>query len=305
MKKILGILPKSIGGRLTISSILDGFRQNSFEVLLFDELSPVVLKTFENINYIVGYDFSPMKFKVENNLNIKTIAYFSDEINSKTAGEGYLEFQKYIKHPDIFVFYWDRVLAQKENLRYLPHFVNTRIYKNFGKPSYDVLFMGRLDTDLRLKTFVELNKALPQLTFGWHAIEKHYLDALSRLDDEDKKIIIKTYKGFIDNEEDMARAINNYKIVYNINSQGISSLNYRSIQTIACQRLLISDEREELDLFDNIIPTYKTFDELVSKIDFYIKNEDEYEKITKKSREIAKANHNSFKCVKKILEIVS
>ena len=31
-----------------------------------------------------------------------------------------------------------------------------------------------------------------------------------------------------------------------MNSQGISSLNYRTFQTIACKRLLISDYREEL-----------------------------------------------------------
>ena len=38
MAKILGILPHSIGGRLTTSSILDGFKQNGFKVVLFDEL---------------------------------------------------------------------------------------------------------------------------------------------------------------------------------------------------------------------------------------------------------------------------
>ena len=38
MKKILGIMPHSIGGRLTTSSILDGFRQNDFEVAVYDEL---------------------------------------------------------------------------------------------------------------------------------------------------------------------------------------------------------------------------------------------------------------------------
>ena len=38
MKKILGILPHSIGGRLTTLSILDGFRLNGFEIVIFDEL---------------------------------------------------------------------------------------------------------------------------------------------------------------------------------------------------------------------------------------------------------------------------
>lgn len=305
MKKILGILPHSIGGRLTISSIFDGFEQNDYKVIIFDELKNNNFENFlnDNFEYIVGYDFSPIKLKVDYNLKFPCISYFSDVIQDKTSGLGYIEYQKYIKSPDIFVFYWDRELAKKENLPYMSHFVNTNIYKNFSNPKYDVLFMGRLDTKLRLETFIKLNKRLPHLTFGWYAIEKHYLDALSRINNEDKKIITKTYKGFIDNEKDMAKTINDYKIVYNINSQGISSLNYRSIQTLACQRLLISDERDELDLFDNIIPTYKTFDELVLKIDFYIKNKNEYKKITKKGREMIERNHNSKLCVKKMLEL--
>ena len=58
--------------------------------------------------------------------------------------------------------------------------------------------------------------------------------------------------------------------VYNINAQGISSLNYRTIQVLACERLLISDERKELDLFENIIPTYLNIEDLAQKIKHYI-----------------------------------
>ena len=38
MKKILAIMPISIGGRLTTSSFIDGFIQNGFEVIVYDEL---------------------------------------------------------------------------------------------------------------------------------------------------------------------------------------------------------------------------------------------------------------------------
>ncbi len=301
MAKILGILPHSIGGRLTTSSILDGFIQNGYEVVIFDELKD---ETFlkDNYSFIVGYDFSPVKFKIENNLKIKTIAYFSDEIDKKTAGEGFLEYQKYLKNDDIFVFYWDRELAKKEKFSYMPHFVNTKIYSNFSKPIYDVMFMGRLDTDKRLNMYLELNKKLPDLKFCFYAIEKHYLDALSRVKyEEEKEILKKTYKGFIDNEIDMAHAINKTKIVYNINAQGVSSLNYRTIQTMACERLLISDKRDELDLFDNILPVYNSIDDLAEKIKYYLENEEKYEQITKKSREFIELNHDSCKCVKNML----
>lgn len=304
MEKILAIMPHSIGGRLTTSSFIDGFIQNGFEIVVFDELYDCNFEKHLNKNYkyIIGYDFSPIKLKADHKLNIPLIAYFSDDINSKTAGVGYIEYRKYLYEKTNHIFYWDRELSKKENLTYMPHFVNTEIYKDFKKPSKDILFMGRLDSDLRLNMFIELNKKLPDLKFCYHAIEKHYKDALKRSNEEDKKIIKKTYQGFIDNEKDMAEVINNHKIVYNINSQGITSLNYRTIQTLSCKRLLISDEREELDLFDNIIPTYKTIDDLIEKIKYYLDNEDEYKKIVEKSYDFIVKNHSSKNCVKRILE---
>ena len=38
MKNILAILPHSIGGRLTTSSIIDGFKLNGFNIDVYDEL---------------------------------------------------------------------------------------------------------------------------------------------------------------------------------------------------------------------------------------------------------------------------
>lgn len=306
MRKVLAIMPISIGGRLTTSSIIDGFKFNGFEVDIFDELVQEKFVIDEDYQYIIGYDFSPVKFKIDNKLNFPCVAYFSDVIQKETSGIGYKEYYKYLENKDIFVFYWDRELSKKEGWNYLPHFVNCEIYNDFDKPIYDVLFCGRFDTDLRLQTFIELNKRLPKASFCWHAIEKHYLSALDRLsNEEDKDIIKKTYKGFIDNEKDMASAINNTKIVYNINSQGISSLNYRTIQTMACKRLLISDKREELDLFDNILPVWENIDDLVVKIDYYLKNQEEYNSIVKKSREFIELNHDSKICVKKILDSIN
>ena len=59
-KNFLAILPISIGGRLTTSSLIDGLRQNNCNVTVYDELfqnnlQEVVKNKFD---YIVGYDFS-------------------------------------------------------------------------------------------------------------------------------------------------------------------------------------------------------------------------------------------------------
>ncbi len=298
---VLVIMPHSIGGRLTTSSISDGFKLNGFNVDIYDELKQDNFKIEKDYKYIAGYDFSPIKLKIDYNLKMPCIAYFSDVITSKTSGEGYIEYFKYLKNPDIYVFLWDRGLIEDKYI-YFPHFVNCEIYKNFNEPKTDVAFMGRFDTDLRLNTFIELNKKLPQYSFKWYAIKRHYEDALSRT--QDKDIIEKAYSGFIDNEIDMAHAINDCKIVYNINAQGITSLNYRTMQVLACERLIISDKREELDLFDNIIPVWNDVDDLANKIKYYLENTDEYKKITSRARKIMEKDHNCKTCVQKMLEII-
>lgn len=305
---ILGILPHSIGGRLTISSIFDGFVQNGHEVEIFDELGRNDFLQFvdkKNYDYIVGYDFSGLKLKIDNNIKIPTINYFSDVIESKASGVGndWDKYLKYLSNDGNYTFYWDRVLSEKsdiKNLQYFPHFVNTEIYKFMDiQKEYDIMFAGRLDTDFRLNFFIELMQHFPQLSFAWFAIEKHYEDALERTDEKD--LIKKVYKGFIDNEKDMAIALNKAKIVFNMNSQGISSLNYRTIQTIACKTLMISDFREEIDLFKGDLPFYINIQDLAEKINYYLNNDKAYEYTANKCFEVVSKHLNSKICVQLML----
>lgn len=300
--KILGILPISIGGRLTTSSILDGFRQLGHTVIVYDELKDNY-SLENNYDLIVGYDFSPVKLKRDNNLSMKCVAYFSDEIRNRTSGPHWKELLEDLERDDVYTFYWDRELVKQENFKnlfYLPHFVNTEIYKNKDIPiESDVMFAGRLDTDYRLNMIVDLVENLG-VSFKWYAIERHYQDALKRV--KNKQTIEKIYSGFIDNEQDMAKAINKTKIVINMNSQGVSSLNYRTMQTLACKRLLISDERKELDLFDNKIPIYKNSEDLKEKILFYLHNEQEYSRVTEYCEKICREKYSSRQGVKYILE---
>lgn len=299
---ILGILPISIGGRLTTSSILDGFRQLGHTVVVYDELKDNY-SLENNYDLIVGYDFSPVKLKRDYNLSMKCVAYFSDEIRNRTSGPYWKELLEDLDRDDVYTFYWDRELVKQENFKnlfYLPHFVNTEIYKNKDIPiETDVMFAGRLDTDYRLDMITSLAEALG-VSFKWYAIEKHYQDALSRA--KNKQLIEKIYSGFIDNEIDMADAINKSKIIINMNSQGVSSLNYRTMQTVACKRMLISDKRQELDLFDNKIPTYENKEVLKEKILFYLNNEQEYNRITEYCEMICREKYSSRQGVKYILD---
>ena len=307
-KEILAILPVSIGGRLTMSSIIAGFEQNECNVTIFDELFDKNLKKVlkSKYDYITGYDFSGLKIKIDNKLSLKSINYFSDDIRSKTSGEEWETYLPYLEDDDNYTFYWDKQLTECENFKnihYLPHFVNFDVYKDLGKePEFDVMFAGRLDTDYRLNFFEELVMKMPELKIAWYAIDKHYKDARKRA--RYPEIIDLCYMGFIDNEPDMARAINNSKIVFNMHSQGLSSLNYRTFQTAACKRLMISDYRDELSLFKGFMPFYEDMSDLIFKIESYLDDKEAYALITQNCYNIAKTGHNSKDCVQYILSIL-
>ncbi len=305
-KKILAILPESIGGRLTMSSIIDGFLQNDCNVIVFDSLFGKNLKQVlrRKFDYIAGYDYSGLKIKIDNKLEVPSINYFSDDLRSKTSGPEWEKYLPYLEDDDNYTFYWDRVLTSYEkikNIKYLPHFVNFEIYKAANtKPEYDVMFAGRLDTDFRLSFFEELVTKLPHLNIAWFAIDRHYRDARERA--QFPELIDLCYRGFIDNEKDMAKAINNSKIVFNMNSQGISSLNYRTFQTVACKRLIISDYREELALFEGYMPFYEDFSDLIFKIESYLEDKEAYKRVTEECYKIARYSHNSKDCVRYMLK---
>lgn len=307
-KEILAILPVSIGGRLTMNSIIDGYKQNDCNVTVYDELFDNNLKQILNHEYsqILGYDFSGLKIKVDNDLKIPSVNYFSDDIRSNTSGPYWKDYISYLENDDNYIFYWDKVLTSYEtfkNIYYMPHFVNFDIYKDLGtKPEFDIMFAGRLDTDYRLSFFEELVLKLPHLKVAWYAIDKHYQDALKR--SKYPELIELCYQGFIDNEYDMAKAINNTKIVFNMNSQGISSLNYRTFQTVACKRVLISDYRDELALFEGNLPFYEDFSDLIFKIEGYLDDSEAYNKVTNECYRLAELSHNSKVCTKYMINVV-
>lgn len=303
--KALAVLPISIGGRLTTSSIIDGLKQNSVDVTVFDELFEPLKTINNNFDIIVGYDFSPLELKLKHNLNAKCICYFSDEIKSKASGPNWKKSYKELFREDVYTFFWDKEMMTEyefKNIFYLPHFVNFDLYKPNHKNKFDVMFAGRLDTDFRLNLFTSLMKSLPELNFAWYAIERHYQDALTR--SNDKELIEKTYQGFIDNEANMANAINNSRILFNMNSQGISSLNYRTFQAVACKRLIISDYRKELELFNGYMPYWKNVNDLSEKILHYLSNETDYNRIVETCWEIGRTNHHSKENVEFMLSKV-
>ncbi|MDD3593740.1 MAG: glycosyltransferase [Candidatus Gastranaerophilales bacterium] len=314
--RFLGILPHSIGGRLTINSLFDGIVQNGHVIDIFDVLKDEKTYLLELYNankydFLVGYDFSALRFKALDNINIPAINYFSDVMQNEHSGKDWQCYYHLLKDDDNYTFYWDEELYNDKkneikNLFYQPHFVNTQIYKNHGiEPVYDISFAGRLDTDFRLHNVLNLMKEFKDKQFAWYAIERHFEDAKNRAENlEDKALLEKNYRGFIATENQMADELNKTRIVFNFNCQGRSSLNYRTFQVMACEKLLISDDRAEAHtLFkeNESIIIHRSFDDLIEKIRHYLENYDEYTRIVQNSRKIVEANHSSKTAINNML----
>lgn len=306
---ILAVLTDSIGGRLTSSSIIDGFRALGHNVVVYDNLADNDMKIVkDNYDFIFGYDFTGIEFACKNKIKSLIVNYFSDVIEDEHSGKNWEKFYPCLFNDNSFTFYWDKTLCSQKkeeikNLFYLPHFVNTDIYKNTNaKIEYDVMFAGRLDTDFRLHTFLHAIKSFPDLNFGWFAIEHHLKDALSRVAPEDKIYINNAYQGFIDNEQSMADAINASKIVINFNQQGVSSLNYRTIQSMACERLVLNDYRNEgVELFGDNFVYYSGVSDLIEKIRLYTENRQMYYLKTKNLRKYIESDFSHISGAQKII----
>ncbi len=306
--KILAILPHSIAGRLIVESMACGFESLGFKVDRFDELFSGDFKSAfkkENYKYLTSYDFCAINLKRKNGIDVKTLNFFGDEIQDPHSGEGWNLFYEDLRDNSNLSYIWDFELFERENnpnMTYLPHFVNTDVYKKMDvEKKYDVMFMGRLDTDFRLNNFARILDEVPSLAY--YCIERHYKDALNRLDDTHKPLLERAYKGFIDNEPDMAEKINEARIVINFNAQGVSSLNYRAIQTMACETLHISDVRGDgTKYFGENYISFNNLDEMFKKIYYYLKNREEAIIITKNIRQIIEKDFSHRAGARKMLE---
>ena len=288
--QVLAIMPESIGGRLTSSSLFDGFRLLGHEVVVFDTLYDSFdvfdeLLAANSFDFVVSYDYTAIIYKNKLGLKIPSINYFSDVVDDEHSGKYWREYYDFLKEDDNYVFYWDRELCEKKkneikNLFYMPHFVNTRVYL----------------------------KRYEHLRFGWFAHQKHFEQAVSRVEKEaEKELLKKNYRGFVDTEEKMSEVINKSKIVFNYNAQGIGSLNYRTYQVIACEKLLLSDYRadgERLFSPGKDFVMFSSFEDLCKKIDYFLHNESEYNKIVLAGRETVEKNYSSRVSVDKMLNCI-
>lgn len=287
MKKILIISPRSIAGSLITDGFAQGFKSNDCKVLskVVDELKTEDVEKFKP-DMIFGYDYSFLMDEKCTEIVKKSdckniVCYFADEPRGKFAlGEKdylYEELKKF--NPKIFI--WDEdFLTEFENSTYLPLAINPEKYQTgFSGYKYSITFVGRPLTDIRQEILCALVKAFGR-KLSIFSYEKHFLKSVDEikskklLTDEELEIYSNCFKGFIEKEEDLAKIYNSSKVNLNINLQGKSSLNYRVFEVLASGGFLLTDERLDLENYFKIskhLETYTDTEDLIDKIDFYLK----------------------------------
>lgn len=317
--KILSILPESIAGRLIISGLIEGFKSNNVEIDVIDELKNTVEKELKLINiseydYLLSYDYTAIILNKDYNLNLKTLNYFSDVIESDYSGKSWEIYYNELLNSNTYVFYWDKKLYESlkdkiPNIYYLPLSINTNVYKKLSlKKDYDIMFAGRLTFENRLSKLLMIEEKFPDKRIAIYSYRQHFDQVLELIDESKKEKFETFYKGFIQTEKEMAIAINKSHIVVNFTSQGVSSLNYRLFETIACETLLLTDYRSELDeLFTpgKDVIYYKNDEELFEQIGDYFSYPEKYEKIIKRGRSRVEKEFNTKEMTKQIISWLS
>lgn len=319
MKKFLIISPRSIAGGLIMDGLSKGLELNGCRVMskIVDQLIADDINSFKP-DVILGYDYSFLMDEnctqvIKNSPCKNLMCYFADEPRGKFAlGEKdylYEELKKF--NPKVFV--WDKdFLGDFENSYYLPLAVNPRKYiSDFSDYKYTITFVGRPLTDIRQEILAALVKKFKnKLTI--FSYDKHFQKSVEEmktkklLDEDDLEIYASCCKGFVEKEEDLAKIYNSSKININITLQGISSLNYRVYEVLAAGGFLITDEREDLKMFEisKHLETYKDIPDLMDKIDFYLKNLNIAQKIAQLGKFEIIENHTFSARAKSILKHV-
>lgn len=105
--------------------------------------------------------------------------------------------------------------------------------------------------------------------------------------------------------DDMVRTVNSYKIHFNRNIA--DDINFRTFETLGCRTFLLTNHTPGLErLFDigeNII-TYSDKADLIEKVKYYLKHDDERNEMARKGYEHVKNNHTYDNRAQQLVDII-
>lgn len=298
------VIPDNLAGKYILEGFAKGFARN-FESNKFR----VVKKTLKEIisgledfipDIIFGWEYSFLENEKCKNIiqksGCKNFAfYFAHEPEQNK------DLFEEIKKLNSKIFISDKDFAKGyKNSIYLPLAASPRKYHiDFSGFKHTITFAGNPSHESCQGILTELVKVFKN-KISIFCDKKDFQKSLKEikaknlLDNDDLEIYSNCWKGFLESEQELAEVYNSSKINLNITTNGKSSLNYRVFEILASGGFLLTDEREDLKEFFEIskqLETYSSIEDLIDKIDFYLKNLNIAQKIAQSGKfEVAKSH---------------
>ena len=318
LKRVMVVMPVSIAGCLIMKGFALALNHLGFKVLL-EDVRNLDFDRFLKFrpDFLLGYDFGffeneTFKKQLENSsFKPRQVHFFADEPKSKFANfkneQQFEEFNQ-INH---LCYVWDKkYLNCLKNSKQMALGVDPRLYKtDFNGYNFDITFVGRPLTEKRQKILSRIIKVFGK-KLSIFSFPKHFEKSIFEI--EEKKLLTKTeleiykrsYKGFLYSESQLANVYCSSKVNLNITLQGENNLNYRVFEVCASRGFLLTDYMEDLNknfVLGKELESYYTEEDLLEKIDFYLKNLKIAEKIGNNARARILCNHTFITRAKEIL----
>ncbi len=294
MYKIFGLIPVSIAGSLIIKGLIKGLEQNGciIKECHINDFNKNTMAEFKP-DFIIGYDYAHfMDSDVEQIIsksNIPVVHYFADDPMSKFSHGGNHSLFNKLSDSNGIVCCWDKHYLNVFNNTsfYLPIGIDTDAYNcdsllNGHDLSDKIVFVGRPLTEKRINLLCDIIKRFPEDLFIY-CYKRHFdssLDYIKQNNLLDYKYLNyyeNCYRGFLNNEVELANVYSKAAIILNITmQQGVSSINYRVFEAFACDGFLISDYTKDIAEYFNDgedLVFYSDKNDLFNKVLFYLKNE--------------------------------
>ncbi len=308
MEKVLIIIPDTNKGKFISKGYASAFREESYFVIekkIYDLNIDEVKKISPNLIFYFWADNTQSKELIElinNYKNENTIFIHYAEVFQNIPSE-------YGSLKNHYCFSSDN---ENKKYRLLPA-VNSDDYKRkFKGYKYLITFAGNPVLNNR-----EILLSRLIYNFGIINIFCRSYDFYKSVDDiyknkylNDRYIDLyrESYRGYVENQEEMSYIYSSSKINVDIRSEKEKPINYRCMEIMASGGFLITEYNDVI--IENFetgreIETYKTGYELTDKIRFYLKNLNLAQLITTNGKRNVVSNHSFRDRVKIILKVVN
>lgn len=277
MKKILIIQPE-LEKELFISQ---GFAK-AFRALGI----AVVEKTFKNINL---EELKDTKFDFVFNCEKKIIPFIDETFISAINTETYVHFLedisglkdcKIFSVKNNFIFSSDKSISKDRSARFLTPAIDAPSYKTmFREYKYAITFAGKVESLQRLKILTKIVENFGEINI--FADIDDFSKSVKLIEQENLlnglllSLYKNSYRGYLRTQEELGKLYSQTKINLDLGKENTDKLNYRVFEVLASGGFLIAEDNNYIKTyFDDgrELETFKTTDEAIDKIRFYLQN---------------------------------